>query len=196
MEEKEAIARVKAGDNEAFALILEKYRPLIYSFLRTLPEAAGAYIVDRDDLIQEGIIALHEACCTYREERGAVFSTFAYVVVRRRIHRVFYRESQRYLKEYYSLDQYEEPDHLSLLVSSCISEDPVAAYNSRQKEEELSEMLSHLSREDHRILEMRSRSCTYSEIAEELGTTAKRVDNRLQRLKRRFRERKEPEGTA
>ncbi|MBR2802043.1 MAG: sigma-70 family RNA polymerase sigma factor [Erysipelotrichaceae bacterium] len=195
MEEKEAIRRIQAGEDEAFTVILEKYRPLIYSFLRSLPEAAGAYIVDRDDLIQEGIIALHEACCTYREERGTVFSTFAYLVIRRKMHRVFYRENSRYLKEYYSLDQYAEADHLSLLTASRVGEDPVGAYNARQKQQELSEMLSRLSREDSRILEMRSRSCSYSEIAAELGTTAKRVDNRLQRLKRRFRERKGTEGS-
>ena len=76
-EENKMIANARAGDDESFGAIAERYRSLIGYVLGnyTIPPS------ERDDLLQECYIGLLKAVRTY-DEKSASFSTYAVTCVR------------------------------------------------------------------------------------------------------------------
>ncbi|MBU5592523.1 sigma-70 family RNA polymerase sigma factor [Clostridium sp. MSJ-4] len=72
MNMKETIRRAKEGDNKAKTIILEKYKPLLYSLVRSI------YIKDYedDDLIQIGFESILKAIDKYDLNKGANFGGY------------------------------------------------------------------------------------------------------------------------
>jgi len=69
--------RVQAGDDQAFALLADRYAPMIRSRAR----ARFAPDLDREDFLQIGLYALWRACLAY--EPGRQFGGLAWVAVTR-----------------------------------------------------------------------------------------------------------------
>lgn len=78
---EDLVPRARQGDRRAIALLLERFEPMVRAIAQPyyLPGA------DREDLLQEGRIALCAALGDYREELGR-FPRFAALCIRRRIH--------------------------------------------------------------------------------------------------------------
>src|SRR5438876_10147304 len=74
-------ARVRAGDDGAFAELASRYRGLIGFVIRR----AGP-VWNRDDLRQEGLIGLFEACQAHEPSKGG-FTPFAATCIRNRVWR-------------------------------------------------------------------------------------------------------------
>lgn len=69
------------GDRRALSLILDYYRPLAVRI-------AGRYFgagLERDDLVQEGLIGLFQAIGVFRSDRRVPFERLASVLIRRRV---------------------------------------------------------------------------------------------------------------
>ncbi len=67
------IRRCQAGDDEAFGLLFEQYKNLVY---RTVYLTLGS-TAEADDLLQEVFLQVHRSLETYDPKRGA-FSTWLY----------------------------------------------------------------------------------------------------------------------
>lgn len=171
------IALVNIGDNEACREIIEEFKLMIYSFINKYDLEYGDYLVDKEDLFQEGCIALIDACRTFKDNNTTKFSTYAYIIIERRIQRVFFKSIRRYQKEF-SYDKYEHNDHYNF-----VKEDKV-------KYEFDPRLLNNvnLTSEDKKIITLRLKCYSYKEIASMLNITCKRVDNRLSRIKKIYRE--------
>lgn len=191
IEMENALHRIKMGDGEAFRELLEQFRPMIYSFFKNYYLEEGAYAISREDLFQEGCLALLEAAKRYESNRGAHFSTFAYVVIRRRIGRCLRKEYRKYGKEHYSIDTLEEPDYYPLLGQNVqrVQREKQAEHGRQKRLQQIREYVVSLNAEDREIVAYRSQKKSYAEIASLLGIKPKRVDNRLQYLKRDFQQR-------
>ena len=79
----ELIYKVRENNEDAKFLLFNKYRPLIY-------KSANRYIqncepFEYEDLFQEGIIALYRAIDTYDEMNSALFYTYAFICIERRM---------------------------------------------------------------------------------------------------------------
>lgn len=186
MEDKEyeIIKKVIDGDQEASKEILEAFELLIYSIINKYELGNGDYIVSKEDLFQEGCIALFQACKTYKKNDVTRFSTYAYIVIERRIKKAFYKMVKPYRKEC-SYDKYEHEDHLKFLETKSISDNPIKYL---EDEGYLKGEFKYLSKEDKEIIKLRFQNYSYKEIAKTLNITTKRVDNRLTRIKKyRFR---------
>lgn len=175
------IALVKKGDSKATEEFIEDYRLMIYSIINNFELEYGDYIVSKDDLFQEGCIGLIEACKSYRENDVTKFSTYAFVVIERRIKRTFFKLLRPYQREY-SFDKFELFDHIESLKAPTISEKDLT-YLTNNIETEL-EKLKYVTELDKEIIELRIQNYSYKEIAEKLNITAKKVDNRIARLKK------------
>ena len=87
-------------------------------------------------------------------------------------------------REHYSLDSYANPDHLSAF---AVHDQAYHYHLESQARRRLARFMETLSEEDRKILEMRNRNCSYRQIASELNSDVKRVDNRLTAVRRSFR---------
>ena len=68
------VARVQAGDQEAFATLYEQYRPLVYRFLRRRLDGADETV---EDLTEDVFVKLYEKLDRY-VERGLPFTAWLY----------------------------------------------------------------------------------------------------------------------
>ena len=183
--EEELIHKAKDNNEEAYCILKDNYLRFI---LKIAAEESRKNVILKncwDDLIQEGMIALKEAINAYQEGREAKFSTFAYLVISRKIKRY----SQTYLKiKYYEIDCEDNlvqesmagyNDNKYKITSETIHYDS-ERINAYRRE------LKKLSENERKIIELRFDNKSYNEIAEKLGLNFKQVDYQIRKIKKKL----------
>lgn len=178
---KKKLKLVNKGDNKAVQDIIEEFQLMIYSIISSYELEYGDYVVSIDDLFQEGCLGLIEACKSYKYNDDTKFSTYAFVVIERRIQRSFFRELKRYKTEY-SFDKYEYIDRIEAFKYYSVNDNPIKYPNDDINE--IIDNVSFATELDKKIIKLRTQNYTYKEIAEILNITSKKVDNRITRLKK------------
>ena len=170
------------GNHDALTELVCRYLPLI----RHRASSFTGDLTDRDDLIQEGLIALMGAVKTYHPDKGAGFKTYCGVCVQNKMLKELEKRSskkQQVMQNYLPLEELERSG------LNDDSDDPfwiVAARESRQiLMEKAQNLLSALELE---TLSLYLSGLSYDEIAVQLNLSAKAVDNALQRVRRKLRE--------
>lgn len=176
------IRRIRNHDQEAFGELLEAFQRMIYKIIYSFNLDNGDFRADENDLFQEACLALYDAVFTYEEDRNVQFLTYAYMVIRSRVSTQLRCLSRNQGEELVSID-----NRLDHSLKFAVSEDPVQYHRDEEFKEKYEQFLSTLNDEDRKILELRDEDLSYKQIAEELGITVKRVDNRLRNLKKRFK---------
>ena len=184
MEDLKLIEKAKY-DSVELKKLEEKHAKLIMKIINSFDLEWGDYSINKEDLKQEALIGLYEACKSYDPKYNTKFSTFAYQVIRRRVNRAYMKMKKIYDKEAYSYSKFEKDDRSEVFATKENSETIqdelkvkdicLNAYNTGGK------ILSEL---DYSIISMRLENKTYKEIAEELNISPKKVDNRLTRIKK------------
>lgn len=182
------IRRAKAGDERATCALIERYTGLIVMLASEL-FAPGAEL---DDLVQEGRIGAMKAIRDFdpAREGAASFRNFLTLCVRRQAQtavRVARRRKFQHLNDRVSIDAPMGPDELALSeVLPDHSPNAVERLSLRQDVNRLAHMatceLSDLERE---VLAGHLNGRSYQNIADELGTHTKQVDNAIQRVRRK-----------
>jgi|GEM_PF-944535 len=187
----------RLNDSFAFSELLRIYSPLIYYVMSAaVPKDLEAY---NDDLFQEGVIALSDAADTYREDMDCGFTTFAVLLIRRRMVNTLRRYKRR---GYYgtvetggswiSLDSLVcEGSRWTLAdVTSggCALFEPEYYLEYRLAEERLEKVLNSLRKEEKCILEDSERY-PYSEVCGKYQLSAEAFGNRVYRIKAKVKKR-------
>ena len=186
MDEMVLINKVREEcDDFAFGEIVKEYARMVESIISSYNSEFGDYKLNRDDLRQEAYIALFDACKSYKIGMDTKFSTFAYTCIKRRVHRFYSRYVRCYLKESTSLDSFETRDPGFLYYDSCVNEN---VYNKEKENriETLKLLMDSLNYEDRTIVDMRMNNYSYEEISNKLNINRKRVDNRLNKIKKKY----------
>lgn len=185
------MARFHAGDADAMATLLGRYRGLARSKTRTY-FLVGA---DADDIEQEALIGLFKAARDFRADRGTSFGTFAEVCVTRQVISAIKgatRHKHQALNRYVSISCVrgtDEPVEVALegLLRDHRVSDPADQVVGREQMASLratmAEALSHLEVD---VLRLYVEGKSYQEIGVHVGRHAKSVDNALQRIKRKL----------
>lgn len=158
--EQELLRRAKRREREAEERLLDRYRPLVEAKVRTF----GFTGSDRDDLVQEGMVSLLGAIQRYDERRSAGFAAFAEVCVRRRLITVTQTERR------------------SRAVPLCAY---VESVPTTMPAPELALAELHLTELERRVALAFGEGFTYQEISRNLNCGIKRVDNAMQRIRRK-----------
>ena len=163
-----------AGDQEAFTLLVHRMMPLIHAQVRQF-RCAG---IEDEDLAQEALMGLLAAVRTYREDKGASFTTYATACIRHRLLSV--------VRRYGPLAEREVP----MEESPELTDDAADPALHLQEQEELDSLMTRirtqLTEMEYRVLLLRLGDCSYAEIATRLGVTPKAVDNAVQRIRRKI----------
>ncbi|MDO4499762.1 MAG: sigma-70 family RNA polymerase sigma factor [Erysipelotrichaceae bacterium] len=186
MQDNDLIKRVRNNLPDAYEELLKQYKNMIYSIINTYETDYGDYKVNREDLFQEGCIALYDACFSYTFDRDVKFSTYVYVLIKRRISLAYKKSLLTYQMETYSLDNISLSDHCSNIATQYVCDNPIAYHARQERNEAIQEKLSKLREQDREIIMLRINNYSYEEIAQKLNIKKKRIDNRLFRLKKQY----------
>ncbi len=158
------VLKAQAGDADAETELLRRYSKLVktvsFSYFVTCAD------IDREDLVQEGMIALMRAIRTYATGGEATFETYATRCVRNAM-----------------------VDAIRHFSANCLPIDPEMEAPTDAQLTELAEAIATaLSPAERQVLELRLEARTYSEIAKELGIQTKKVDNLIFSAKKKLKE--------
>lgn len=174
----ELTALVREGSEPAFEIICERYSPLISSI-------ASGYSVaglDKNDFIQEGMLALLSASRSYREDRSTSFRTYAGVCITRRFLSLIKKSGN---KSTVPSDALVSLDELDILESD--RSNPETVLLEKESSDALKKAITdRLSDFELSVLRHYLRAWSYSEIADKLGVSIKSVDNALQRIRKKI----------
>lgn len=181
------IERVKKGDDEAFEIILNDNRKLIYKIIYNRNLENGDFMMDTESLFQEGSLALYKACKTFKTNKGMNFTSYAYMCIRSAVNTYIRNNFKKRSDEYYSIDNYQNIDYHLSMSNVRIAENPIAYHKELEFKKRLNEFVSKLNDQDKQILQMRCDDISYKTISERLNINTKRVDNRLRVLRKKLK---------
>lgn len=172
------IPAAQNGNSDAINTVVHTMRP-------TVEMIAMKYIhspLEKDDLVQEGMIGLLAALRAYRPERGAAFRTFAGTCIENAIQtalRKFNRSKDVPSESMVSFEDYL--DHAGTAVSA--EDDYLATESVAQLSKALEQQLSPMENE---VLRLHISGYRYADIAGRLKKSPKAVDNALQRIRKKL----------
>ena len=193
MADDQLVRLIRTGDNDAESLLLDRYKKVVKQ------RSASFFMpgADREDLIQEGMVGVFKAIRDYDPAKGASFSTFAEMCIKRQI--ITAVKSAARMKH--------APLNNSLSLNKPVTEDTerVATLGETLTADESSnpekvivmqENLSYIEKYSGEIFtslewdvwRMYVNGCSYKEIASRLDKTSKAVDNTIRRAKKKLAE--------
>lgn len=185
MEEMTLIKKVKRDDELALNELIKNYEKMIYKIIFQFTLSQGDYRISVDELFQEGRIALYEACKNYSKTDNCKFSTFAYVVIKRKVYKAVKRNLRIYRREGTSIDIHDTLRNSIYYETKYVEDNPIEYQENGEKSKDVDALLSSLDRVDRKLIKLRLMNYSYKDIARMLKISRKKVDNRLQYLKRR-----------
>lgn len=192
---EEAIIReAQKGDNQAVNLLIQRNMDIVYA------KARYFFIkgLDREDVIQEGLVGLYKAIRDYREDRSASFLGFAQLCIHRQLVSAIKRANrQKHIPQNSSTSIDRSIDfnegsrsYKEIIPNSDKNLEDKYIYKEQLKIlfKVLDETLTNLEKEVFiQYLENKS----YQEISKNLQVNIKTVDNALQRARKKIEKIKE-----
>ncbi|MCH5316950.1 MAG: sigma-70 family RNA polymerase sigma factor [Eubacterium sp.] len=178
--EAEILSLSKNGDSEALNHIISKYRPCVETAVSKISDSP----IEREDLIQEGLIGLLAAIRSFDNNRETSFSTYCYTCINNSLQtalRKVNRKKDVPQNIVVSLDE----EFINSKNTAVSAEESFLAQESVSRLTDLLE--NELSEFENNVLRMHIIGCNYKEIAEKLGKSPKAVDNALQRIRKKLK---------
>lgn len=175
------IELVHKGNGDAFDVLAGRYLPVI----RAKAAVYGGAKTEFDDFIQEGFLAFLHAVKSFDENAGASFSTYAGICIERRFFSVYKSEKRQ---------KNIPADRIVPLHDGSLTETPENGASPEQElidKEAYHQMMAHIKKRltpfEQKVLSFYLSGLTYAQTADALKTTAKSVDNALQRIRKKLR---------
>ena len=190
--DEDLIEIIKSGDKGAFDYLINKYKELVNM-------KVGKYFIigaERDDIVQEGLIGLFKAIKSYKPDMKNSFKSFANMCVERQLITAIKssnRQKHMPLNSYLSLNisAYDEENgesdtSLMDIFNSELIEDPLDTITKKEYYQDLESTIDkNLSDFEKKVLNKYMNGKSYVQIAEELDTTVKSIDNAIQRIRKK-----------
>jgi RNA polymerase sporulation-specific sigma factor len=191
LEDEALVARSQQGDQQALAVLLQRYR----RFARAKARSYFLVGADADDIEQEGLIGLYKAARDFRDDRQSSFRAFAELCVTRQVIsaiKAATRQKHQPLNRYVSISGVRGADdeaesRVEALLDDHRVADPADEIISQETmarmRRSMTEALSGLEVD---VLRLYVSGKSYQEISDQLGRHTKSIDNALQRIKRKL----------
>ena len=174
-----SIDSIKNGNKDAFVFLADAYRDRIISIAFSF----GFCGSERDDLIQEGYIALYNAALTY-DSAKAQFSTYATVCIKRRMLNWIEKNVTPTLSSL-SLSELDDSDLSRIGMVQDNFEDDIIVKN------EIYDLFAKakviLSDTEYKVFSLYIKGFSNDEICKALDITKKSCDNSLFRMRKKLR---------
>ena len=190
--DEDLIEIIKSGDKLAFDYLINRYKDLVNI------KVSKYFIVgaERDDIVQEGLIGLFKAIKSYKPDMKNSFKTFANMCIERQLItaiKTSNRQKHMPLNSYLSLNlsayAEEESNSDTALIdifNTNLIEDPLDTITKKEYYQDLEDTIDKsLSDFEKRVLNQYINGKSYMQIAENLDTPVKSVDNAIQRIRKK-----------
>lgn len=188
MQDNEIIDLIQSGDNNALDFIINKYNDIV----NIKASKFFANGVEREDIIQEGLIGLYKATKSYDTNKQNSFKNFANLCIERQLItsiKSANRQKNIPLNSAFSLNApaYEEDESdIFGKIDDKTAEDPLETITKKEYynlvETKIDESLSDFEK---RVLNEYKKGKSYSDIASGLNSKIKSVDTAIQRIKKK-----------
>lgn len=179
LEDSTLAALSKKGDEKAFEEITIRYIRLLYSI-------ADKYNIDgyeTQDMVQEGLLAFLIATKTYDESAGASFKNYASKCAKNRFNDLAKKGNSKSAvpkSKIVSIDSLEDKtDEAQNIEDHVLEREYLKTF--------IKHLDSMLSADEKKVFNMYAQGYSYKEIGEKIKTSPKKVDNILQKIKRKLR---------
>lgn len=164
--------------NSTLSQLIDAFLPYIE---KKATESKGCGL-DRDDVVQEGLIGLFGAIRGYEPDKGAEFTTYAYSCINNSIVSALRAAGRKKHSMLNSALPIEAADGVS--GGETPEQTTISNESLRDLREKIQTLLSPLER---KVLTLRLSGKSYVEIADRLSRTQKSVDNAVQRIRRKLK---------
>ena len=192
MKDEDLIEIIKSGDKQAFDYLIARYKELVNM------KVSKYFIVgaEKDDIIQEGLIGLFKAIKSYKADMQNSFKSFANMCIERQLItaiKTSNRQKHMPLNSYLSLngaayDEGEGENDISLMdiFESALIEDPLDTITKKEYYKDIEDTIDKkLSDFEKKVLNKYINGKSYIEIAEDLDTPVKSIDNAIKRIRKK-----------
>ena len=187
----ELLSYIGENNEEASEILYEKYRPLIETTAKKMMKYCENSGLDVNDLIQEGMIGLHKAIVTYKQDTDASFYTYAKMCINRKIISVVVgskRLKHKILNESISIETTDEDGNIIygvMLGDETKNPEKLMVFNESESEL-LNKTYDKLTSFEKEVFDLKKSDFTYKEIAQILDKEPKSIDNAMQRIKQKI----------
>ena len=192
IKDEDLIEIIKSGDKNAFEYLINKYKELVNI------KVSKYFIIgaERDDIVQEGLIGLFKAIKSYKSDMKNSFKSFANMCIERQLITAIKssnRQKHMPLNSYLSLnisayDEEEGKSDTSLIdiFNTTLIEDPLDTITKKEYYQNIENAIDKsLSDFEKKVLTKYINGKSYLEIAEDLDTPVKSIDNAIQRIRKK-----------
>lgn len=187
--DEEVVRHAQQGDRDAMDYLLNKYQRMVYVWTRPY-FLQGA---EDDDLLQEGMIGLFKAIRDFSPGASSFWSFAKLCITRNIISAIKGTTRQKHipLNSYTSLHKpiYDNEGDRTLMeiITSNKMDDPESVVIDRERlaytKQHIKEALSDF---EYRVFRLYINGLSYKEMADELHTHTKSIDNALCRIKNKI----------
>lgn len=185
----ELLSYVAESSEEAMDVLFEKYQPLIQITANRMYHYCKNTGLELNDLIQEGMLGLNIAICTFDSTKDTSFYTYAKTCIERKVISLLVgatRLKHRVLNESVSFEVSDEFDE-NYSNQKCLEDNSYnpenILMNSETEEELVDKIKNKLTDFECQVFELKRNGFGYKEIGELLDKDVKAVDNALQRIR-------------
>ena len=167
----------------AFEQLSAKYRPLLISAVNGVLSLKAFSLAecDREDLMQEALLALYKAACSYKEQDNVRFGLYAKVCIRNGA----LNYAEKLSRQNASLME-AEPVFEDTADSDATPEEYLIAME--RADEIHAFMEKNLTAYERKVFSLHLAQRTYAEIAETVGKDIKSVANAIARVRAKFKD--------
>lgn len=188
--DRNSIIKIRDGDSSELDNLIQRYQSFVYK--KSTPYfLAGA---EKEDIVQEGMIGLYKAIKGYDLDKDITFKYFADLCIKRQIItaiKTYSRQKHSPLNSYLSLNKTSDDDEddreiiekLDIEIIPDPLEEITIKETYRKIEDKMSKLLSPF---EQQVYYSYLSGYSYAQIAENLGSHSKAVDNAIQRIKKKI----------
>ena len=180
----ELVSYVADNVEEANEILIEKYQPLIINTCNKLMKYINNCGIDRNDLIQEGMLGLSSAISYFKETKDAKFYTYSKTCIERKMISAIItanRQKHKILNESLS---YDAPDLLTDKYLKDSNQDPLLILTNSDSLSNIENKLkAKLTAMEKQVFDLMLAGFKYKEIADILNKDIKSIDNAIQRIR-------------
>ncbi|MCH5197537.1 MAG: sigma-70 family RNA polymerase sigma factor [Oscillospiraceae bacterium] len=175
--DEELAVMSQSGDKNALSVLLMGCR----SFVESISSRYIGVSLEKDDLFQEGMLAVLSAVYTYDPEKNSSFKAYAGVCVNNRLRSALRSENEN---KNIPLNTYIPLDDLNISGGT----EPENKLISLEETEVLYKIFDRdLSALEKKVLICRLEGLSYSDISQKLNITEKAADNAMQRTRAKLK---------
>lgn len=174
------LSDIKSGDRSAFEELLGSYEPLVLSECNALLDKFPEFKGDREEMMQEGRLALYNSVMRYEENDKVTFGLYAKICIHNRL--------VSYIRKLGAAKRRRDRLAEKSVKSTSSSAEELAL--ALEKSESLRQLLiSETSDYEEKVFSLYLEKKSYAEIARMLGKSEKSVANAICRVKSKLKKR-------